>query len=179
MTPALALFYAAAAITLGAALQMIRSRETAQGLRWFALAIAGIAAVEFLLLAPWVAIATAFVGACGFAIFSASSVGAFSAPDHGGRRRRSEFVFGSLAVGLLAWIFVGTWGRQLAFPGHDLAPGTAFSGLRQLATSIASEQLTLSLALPLLLFIGALGALALFDREGDKPAPAKPQPGTK
>ncbi len=169
MTPALALFYAAAALTLGAALLMLRSREPAQALRWFALAIAGVAAVEFLLLAPWVAIATAFVGASGFAIFRA--VVALSDPDRGTARRRSEFVLGALMVALLAWMFVGTWGRQLAFPGHDLAPGTAFGGLRQLATSIASEQLTLSLALPLLLFIGALGALSLIDQVSATSAP--------
>ncbi len=168
MTPALALFYVAAALALGASLLLLRSRDPAHALRWFAIAIASVAAVEFLLLAPWVAIATAFVGAFGVALLRV--VGTLSRPDRGALRRRSELALGSLMVGLLAWIFVGTWGRQLAFPGHDLAPGTAFGGLRQLAASIAGEQLTLSLALPLLLFIGALGALSLLDRQSAEPA---------
>ncbi len=169
MTPTLVLFYVAAAVALGAAVQLLRSREPAAALRWFAVIIAAVAAVELLLLAPFVAIAAVFAGASSVAIFTFVSGLSDPAPTAGSARSRRSLLLGAAMIGVLAWVFFGTWGRQLAFPGHDLAPGAAFGGLRQLAAGVAGEQLSLSIALPLLLFVGALGALALISRAEAEP----------
>jgi len=177
MTPDLVLFYVAAAVALGAALQLLRSREPRAAIRWFAVAIAAVAAVELLLLAPFVAIAAVFAGACLVAIFAFVSELAGPSAATSGRRRGRSLLLGAAMIGVLAWVFFGTWGRQLAFPGHDLAPGASFGGLRQLSAGVASDQLTLSIALPLLLFVGALGAVGLASRaEADEHDEGRPAP---
>lgn len=177
MTSDLVLFYVAALVALGASVQLLRSREPRAALRWFAVAVAAVAAVELLLLAPFVAIAAIFAGACLVAIFAfVGELAGPSAAASSGHGRRS-LLLGTATIGVLAWVFFGTWGRQLAFPGHDLAPGASFGGLRQLSAGVASDKLALSIALPLLLFVGALGAIALASRaesepgEGDRPTP--------
>jgi len=165
MSAPLVLFYLAAAVALGAAVQLLRSQDPTAAARWFAVTLVAVAAVEVLLLAPWVALAAAFAGLSIFALFT--FVGGFTGSggaDRGARRRRLGLALGVLLLGLLAWVLVGTWARQLAFPGHDLAPGAAFGGLRQLSTELGGELGTLAFALPLLLFTGALGAVGLVSR---------------
>jgi NADH:ubiquinone oxidoreductase subunit 6 (subunit J) len=170
MTPDLVLFDVAALIALGAAVQLLRCREPRAAIRWFAVAVAAVAAVELLLLAPFVAVAALFAGACLVAIFVfVSDLAGPSVAASGGRRRRT-LLLGAATIGVLAWVFFGTWGRQLAFPGHDLAPGASFGGLRQLSAGVASDKLVLSVALPLLLFVGALGAVALASRAESEPS---------
>jgi NADH:ubiquinone oxidoreductase subunit 6 (subunit J) len=170
MTPTLALFYAAALCALGSVGMALRSREPRLALRWFAVTLAAVAAIELLLLAPWVAIAAATAGAVVLAVFGfIDQLGrpageARPRPRERRSRRRLELLLGLLLVAAIAWILLGTWGRQLAFPGHDLAPGSAFGGLGQLAAAAEGERLALAFALPLLIFAGALGALSLVDR---------------
>ncbi|MCA9657183.1 MAG: hypothetical protein KC486_02465 [Myxococcales bacterium] len=169
MTPTLALFYAAALCALGSVGMVLRSREPRQAIRWLAVTLAAVAAIELLLLAPWVAIAAATAGAVVLAVFGfvgqlgRAGIGR-PRPDERPSRRRLELVLGLLLLAASAWILLGTWGRQLAFPGHDLAPGAAFGGLGQLAAAAEGERLALAFALPLMIFAGALGALTLVDR---------------
>ncbi|MEZ4384218.1 MAG: hypothetical protein R3A79_22990 [Nannocystaceae bacterium] len=170
MTATLVLFYVAALVALGSVGMLLRSREPRAAVRWMAATLAAVAAIELLLLAPWVAIAASVAGAMVLALFGfASQLSAGGdaeppRPPESARRRRLEIVAGLVLLAGIAWILLGTWGRQLAFPGHDLAPGAAFGGLRQLAAAAEGERLALAFALPLLLFAGVLGALTLVDR---------------
>lgn len=170
MTPTLALFYGAALCALGSIGMVLRSREPRLAIRWFAVTLAAVAAIEFLLLAPWVAIAAATAGAVVLAVFSfigqlgRAGEATLPRPPERRSRRRLELVLGLVLLAAIAWILLGTWGRQLAFPGHDLAPGAAFGGLRQLAAAAEGERLALAFALPLMIFAGVLGALSLADR---------------
>lgn len=170
MTPTLALFYAAALVALGSVGMVLRSREPRLAIRWLAVTLAAVAAIELLLLAPWVAIAAATAGAVVLALLGfIGQLGRREAEGHPRprerpSRRRVELALGLLLVAGIAWILLGTWGRQLAFPGHDLAPGAAFGGLGQLAAAAEGERLALAFALPLMIFAGALGALTLVDQ---------------
>ncbi|MCB9567177.1 MAG: hypothetical protein H6710_08215 [Myxococcales bacterium] len=165
MTASLVLFYIAAALGLAGAIQALRSREPRAALRALAVVIGAAVAVDLLLVAPWVALFAAIAGGLVIAVMNLASGLGGDAPA--GPRRRRATIAGLALIAGLTWIFLGTWGRQLAFPGHDLAPGASFGSLRQAATALAGETLTLPLALPLLLFAGLVGALALLD-EGQR-----------
>ena len=79
------------------------------------------------------------------------------------RPARRRLVLALAAAAFLAFILTGTWARQLAWPGHQLAGDASFGGLRELASALAGHHLVLALALPLLIAIAAVGGAAILD----------------
>ncbi|MBK8260652.1 MAG: hypothetical protein IPK80_04870 [Nannocystis sp.] len=66
-----------------------------------------------------------------------------------------------LAVAALAWVLTGTWARQHAWPGQELAPSAGFGGLSALTSALADPHLGALIAVVLLVLVAAVGGLAL------------------
>lgn len=181
MTGALAIFYVAGALTLAGALLAVSRREATAAIGGYAMALAGAATIAILLHAPLVAIVLAVASAWGLALLALAARGqtddADADADPNGRAaeivrtgarardRRWTTIGAAIGLALLGWVFVGTWGRQQAFPGHDLAPGASFGGVRELASAAGSELASLWIAAPLLILAAILAGLALADAE--------------
>lgn len=179
MTGALAIFYVAGALTLAGALLAVSRREATAAIGGYAMALAGAATIAILLHAPLVAIVLAVASAWGLALLALAARGQADDADadadgHAAeivrtgaraRDRRWTTIGAAIGLALLGWVFVGTWGRQQAFPGHDLAPGASFGGVRELASAAGSELASLWIAAPLLILAAILAGLALADAE--------------
>lgn len=167
MTGSLAIFYVAAGVTLVGAAGAVSRRTPAEALRWFAVALAGAATVAILVQAPLVALVLVVASGWGLALLALGAdkdgpAGALATAE-GATGRRGSTIAAAVALGLLAWVFLGTWGRQQAFPGHDLAPGASFGGVRELASAAAGELMSLWIAAPLLILAAVLVGVAVVD----------------
>ncbi|MEZ4454792.1 MAG: hypothetical protein R3B09_35405, partial [Nannocystaceae bacterium] len=168
----LVIFYAAGALSLIGALVAVSRRGARAAIAGHVAAVAGVATIAVQVLAPLVAIVLAVATAWSLALLARAAEADAGAADpaeiEASRLRRwAPRIAAALGLGLLAWVFLGTWGRQQAFAGHDLAGGASFGGVRELASAASADLAGLWIVAPLLLLAAALGAVALLDLGSD------------
>jgi hypothetical protein len=172
MSPQLLVFYAAAALALlGALLALTRTRPQA-ALRWFGLTLGALVVIEHQLIAPTIALlsllffaaAAAYLAViAGHAEATPPASAALNPPARRLRLTRATYAraLPLLAVLALAWVFTGTWARQHAWPGQELAPSAGFGGLSALTSALAGPHIGALIAVVLLVLVAAVGGLAL------------------
>lgn len=191
MSPQLLVFYAAAALALlGALLALTRTRPQA-ALRWFGLTLGALVVIEHQLIAPTIALLSLLFFAAAAAYLAviaghaeAAALAPLTAPPTAAapslapppalspppaaaprRLRRTRATYARalplLAVAALAWVLTGTWARQHAWPGQELAPSAGFGGLSALTSALAGPHLGALIAVVLLVLVAAVGGLAL------------------